>query len=119
LNEGRYFEAHDILEDFWHGYREPDRVLLQALIHTAVGFYHLDNGNLKGCRSQLWKACTQMSPYLPEYWDLLLEPLHSSMKKHIDVIDTQGQARAKSLDLPIRPRIQRSHRVAGGFLSNS
>jgi predicted metal-dependent hydrolase len=24
FNEGRYFEAHDILEDLWQGYREPD-----------------------------------------------------------------------------------------------
>jgi hypothetical protein len=119
FNEGRYFEAHDILEDFWHGYREPDRVLLQALIHAAVGFYHLDNGNLKGCRSQLSKACTKMSAYLPEYWGLMLDPLHSSLKKHIDLIDEQWQNRSKSLELPVRPRIQRSHRVAGGYLSIS
>lgn len=119
FNEGRYFEAHDILEDFWQGYRETDRVLLQALIHAAVGFYHLENGNLKGCRSQLLKACTKMRAYLPEYWDLLLEPLHSSMKEHVDLIDEQGHARADSFDLPVRPRIQRSHRVAGGFLSIS
>ncbi|MCX6142169.1 MAG: DUF309 domain-containing protein [Ignavibacteriales bacterium] len=119
FNGGRYFEAHDILEDFWEGYREPDRVLLQALIHAAVGFYHLDNGNLKGCRSQLSKACTKMRAYLPEYWDLLLEPLHSSMKEHIDLIDEQRHTRTDSLDLPVRPRIQRGHRVAGGFLSIS
>jgi len=119
FNEGRYFEAHDILEDFWQGYREPDRVLLQALIHAAVGFYHLDHGNLKGCRSQLSKACVKIGAYLPEYWDLLLEPLHSSMKKHIELIDDQGHTRTESLDLPVRPQVQRSHRVAGGFLSIS
>ena len=44
FNEGRYFEARDILEDFWQDYREPDRVLLQTLIHAAVGFCHLDKG---------------------------------------------------------------------------
>ena len=114
FNEGRYFEAHDILEDFWLGYREPDRVLLQALIHAAVGFYHLDNGNLRGCRSQLSKACSKMRAYLPEYWGLLLDPLHSSMQSHIELIDEQGQTRAESLDVPVRPRIQRGHRVAGG-----
>jgi len=119
FNEGRYFEAHDILEEFWQGYREPDRILLKALIHAAVGFYHLDNGNLKGCRSQLSKACTKTWTYLPEYWDLLLEPLHWSMKEHIDLIDEQRHSRAESLDLPVRPRIQRGNRVAGGSLSIS
>jgi hypothetical protein len=119
FNEGRYFEAHDILEDFWQEYREPDRVLLQALIHAAVGFYHLENGNLKGCRSQFSKACAKIGAYLPEYWDLLLEPLYASMKTHMDLIDERGHANAESLDLPVRPRIQRGHRVAGGFLSIS
>jgi predicted metal-dependent hydrolase len=119
FNEGRYFEAHDILEDFWQGYREPDRVFLQALIHAAVGFYHLDNGNLKGCRSQLLKACTKIRAYLPEYWDLFLEPLYSSMKEHINLIDDQGHTRTESPDSPVRPRIQRGHRVAGGYSSIS
>ena len=116
FNEGRYFEAHDVLEDFWHGYREPDRVLLQALIHTAVGFYHLENGNLKGCRSQLLKACTKMSSYLPEYWGLLLDPVHSSMKRHIEMIDEQGRTGVENLESSVRPRILRGHRVAGGQL---
>jgi predicted metal-dependent hydrolase len=119
FNEGRYFEAHDILEDFWQGYREPDRVLLQALIHSAVGFYHLDNGNLKGCRSQLAKACAKMGAYLPEYWGLDLAPLHASMRKQIDIIDVHWQTKAMSLELSVRPRIQRSHRVAGGYSSIS
>jgi predicted metal-dependent hydrolase len=119
FNEGRYFEAHDILEDFWQGYREPDRVFLQALIHAAMGFYHLDNGNLSGCRSQLSKACAKMSAYLPEYWGLMLDPLHSSMKKQIDLIDMEWQTKAKSLEIPVRPKIQRGHRTAGGELSIS
>ena len=58
-----------------------------------------------------------MRAYLPESWGLLVDPLHSSMKSHIDVIDEQGQTRAESLDLPVRPRTQRGHRVAGGYLS--
>jgi predicted metal-dependent hydrolase len=119
FNEGRYFEAHDILEDLWQGYREPDRVLLQALIHAAVGFYHLENGNFKGSRSQLWKACTKMNAYLPAYWGLLLGPLHSSLQKQIDMIDERWQPEAKSLEVLVRPRIQRGHRVAGGYSSIS
>ena len=41
FNERRYFEAHDVLEYLWQGYRDPDRAFLQALIQTAVGFYFL------------------------------------------------------------------------------
>jgi uncharacterized protein len=116
FNEGRYFEAHDILEDFWREYREIDRVLLQALIHAAVGYYHLDNGNPKGCRSQLSKACLKMSSYLPEYWGLILAPLYSSMQAQIECIDERWQLNAERSELLVRPRIQRCHRVAGGFL---
>jgi uncharacterized protein len=119
FNEGRFYEAHDLLEDLWQCYREPDRVLLQALIHTAVGFYHLDTGNLKGCRSQLLKACSKMSSYLPEHWGLQLAPLYTSISRQLELIDERGQSQGKRTELSVLPRIQRSHRDAGGLLSIS
>jgi hypothetical protein len=37
------------------------------LIQTAVGFYHLENGNYKGACSQFTKALAKLGHYLPEY----------------------------------------------------
>ncbi len=111
FNEGRYFEAHDILEDLWQGYREPDRVFLQALIQTAVGFYHLENDNLKGARSQLGKACVKLEAFLPLYWGLSVDLLYASLKDHLTILEASDRGGDKSSRIPERPRIQFS---AGG-----
>ena len=65
---GRYFEAHDIWEDFWHSLRGPDRRYLQGLIHLAVGAYHYGNGNSAGARSQWKKAVVKVGEYPKCHW---------------------------------------------------
>ncbi len=106
FNEGRYFEAHDILEDIWQGYREPDRIFLQALIHSAVGLYHLENENLKGARSQLSKACLKIEPYRPEYWGISVDILCASLKDLLRIIEAPERSGEKSSEFPERPRIK-------------
>jgi uncharacterized protein len=63
FNQGKFFECHDTLEDVWQGTRGPARDFLQGLIQIAVGFYHLDAGNLAGSRSQLEKGLARITPY--------------------------------------------------------
>ena len=106
FNEGRFFEAHDILEDLWHEYREPNRVFLQALIHTAVGFYHLENQNLKGARSQLTKAYAKFAPYVPEYWGIEVGSLHTSIEQCLSILAHDQDAATLGAALIERTRIQ-------------
>ena len=106
FNEGRYFEAHDVLEDLWQGYREPDRVFLQALIHSAVGLYHLENENFKGARSQLSKACAKIGPYRPEYWGISVDILYASLKDRLKILEASERGGKKDFELQERPRIQ-------------
>ncbi len=106
FNEGRFFEAHDILEDLWHGYREPDRVFLQALIHSAVGFYHLENDNFKGAWSQFSKACLKIEPYRPEYWGVKVELLYASLKDQLKILEAIDRVGKREIEFPERPRIQ-------------
>jgi hypothetical protein len=106
FNEGRYFEAHDVLEDLWHGYRESDRVFLQALIHSAVGLYHLENDNFKGARSQLSKACSKIEPYRPEHWGVSVDNLYVSLKDLMKILEGSERGGEKSIEFPERPRIQ-------------
>jgi len=43
FNSGRYYEAHDVLEDLWirQGKEHPDYAFLKGLIQLAGGFVHL------------------------------------------------------------------------------
>ncbi|HTY36663.1 MAG TPA: DUF309 domain-containing protein [Bacteroidota bacterium] len=106
FNAGRYFEAHDILEDLWHGYRDPDRVFLQALIHSAVGLYHLENDNPKGARSQLTKACLKMAPYGDAYWGVNVRLLYDSLKDQLLILEGVERSGGTSVESPERPEIR-------------
>ena len=51
-----YFQAHEEWEDLWSDYYLEDRKFVQALIQLSVSFYHVQNENLNGAKSQLEKA---------------------------------------------------------------
>lgn len=53
LQDGDYFEAHEVLEDRWRVSRSPS---LQGLIQFAAGLHHLSHGNLQGGRALWTKA---------------------------------------------------------------
>ena len=53
FDAGLYFEVHELLEPYWMRAGGGERKILQGLIQVAVGFHHLENGNLKGARSLL------------------------------------------------------------------
>jgi len=67
FNSRCFFEAHDSWEELWRETSGPERVFYQGLIQTAVGFYHLGNGNTRGALSQLGKALDKIERYLPTY----------------------------------------------------
>ena len=66
-NGGRFFEAHEALEDLWRPTRGEPRLFLQALIHFAVAFYHHQCGNKMGAERQLRKGLRKLAGYLPVY----------------------------------------------------
>jgi predicted metal-dependent hydrolase len=67
FNREFFFEAHDLWEELWMETTGNHRVFYQGLIQTAVGFYHLSNGNYKGACSQFGKALGKLDQYLPSY----------------------------------------------------
>ena len=80
-----FFEAHDTWEELWRETTGPHRLFYQGLIQTAVGFYHLSNGNFKGACSQLEKALSKLGEYLPQYGGIethsLLERITECLKE--------------------------------------
>jgi hypothetical protein len=61
LNQGRYFEAHETLEDVWRLVAGKERHFLQGLIQVAVGLHHLDCGNCEGARGVLRRAASNLA----------------------------------------------------------
>jgi uncharacterized protein len=98
IRAGRYFEAHEELEDEWRAAEPAERDFLQGLVHVAVAWYQAGRGNRNGCFRQLEKAERRLAPYAPEH-------------RSVDVAAVLAQVRAAaatveagSLELP-RPQI--------------
>ena len=50
FNTGKYFEAHEYLENAWRDEGREIRDLYRAVLQVAVGYYHLTRGNYTGAQ---------------------------------------------------------------------
>lgn len=93
FNREAFFEAHEVLEDLWHEYRDVDRPFIQGLIQIAAAFYHLQSHNLKGAISQFTKGNEKLARYLPTYWEVsvagLLEDVHDRLQQLSHATETK------------------------------
>ncbi len=104
FNAGRYFEAHEVLEDLWHDYRETDRTFIQGLIQISAGFYHFQCANWKGAASQLTKGIRKLEPYLPEHLGIVVSDFLNLIRPclHTAVdLETTKTTDSKSIEIPL------------------
>jgi predicted metal-dependent hydrolase len=86
FNSGRFFECHDTLEELWLGTQGPARAFFQGLIQIAVGFYHINQRNLRGGENQLDKGLQKLAAYGDFYGGVELAPLRSEVQSWLDRI---------------------------------
>jgi predicted metal-dependent hydrolase len=65
FDEGAFFEAHEILETFWVGYRGGDRDFYRGLIQAAVALHHAETGNALGAAGVAMRARVNLAPFAP------------------------------------------------------
>ncbi len=82
FNSERFFEAHEVLEDLWHEYRDVDRIFIQGIIQIAAAFYHLQSHNLKGAASQFTKGSEKLTRFLPVYKDVSVAKLLEDVQEN-------------------------------------
>src|SRR5215468_4803498 len=67
IRSGRYFEAHEELEEEWRAAPAEERDFYQGLVHVAVAWYQAGRGRPVATASQLEKAARRLGPYAPEH----------------------------------------------------
>jgi uncharacterized protein len=98
IRAGRYFDAHEELEDEWRTAPTEERDFLQGLVHVAVAWLHAERANRPGCERQLEKAARRLGPYAPEHRGVdVARVLH-------DVARARALVSRGSLELP-DPRV--------------
>lgn len=63
FNAGRFFEAHEWLEEVWQFERGPVRDLYKGLIQLAAGFVHASRGNRHGAIRLFSTGLGYLEPY--------------------------------------------------------
>jgi uncharacterized protein len=67
IRDGRYFEAHEELEEAWREAPAEERDFFQGLVHVAVAWYQAGRGRPVATASQLEKAARRLGPFAPEH----------------------------------------------------
>jgi uncharacterized protein len=67
IRRGRYFQAHEELEEAWRAAPAEERDFFQGLVHVAVAWYQAGRGRPVATASQLEKAARRLGPFAPRH----------------------------------------------------
>jgi len=67
IRAGRYFEAHEELEEAWRAAPAEERDFFQGLVHFAVAWYQAGRGRPVATGRQLEKAARRLGGFAPAY----------------------------------------------------
>jgi predicted metal-dependent hydrolase len=67
FNCGKFYEAHEVLEDVWRAAPAVEKPFLQGLIQIAVALHHYSQGNQAGAKSLLARGERNLAGYPEEY----------------------------------------------------
>ena len=67
IRVGRYFEAHEELEQAWRVAPAGERDFFQGLVHVAVAWYQAGRGRPVATGRQLDKATRRLGPFAPAH----------------------------------------------------
>ena len=65
FNQGRYFEAHEVLEEAWLAEPGPIRALYQGLLQVGVGLHHAAGGNRDGALRLIDRGSERLREFAP------------------------------------------------------
>lgn len=81
FNAGRFFESHEILEQFYQETGDADKPFLEALIELAVAFrLHADFGEIKGPVRMIYQALIRLENYPSSHLEIRVKDLSESME---------------------------------------
>jgi uncharacterized protein len=84
FNAGRYFEAHEVLEDGLENVPDHMWNLFLGLIQIAVGYHKVTQKLWRGAAQMLGRALEKVEPFPPEAAGLNLEALRQRVRADIE-----------------------------------
>jgi hypothetical protein len=101
FEDGRFFEAHELMEPAWMGSPEPaERDLDQGLIKLAAAYVHAGRGNALGMRKNLAGARRRLAAVVGAHGDAGRRAAEAARVDASEVLCRVDEALAALDDLP-------------------
>jgi len=99
FDEGRFYDAHEVLEDVWRGAQGEKKRFLQGLIQAAVALHHHSTGNTRGASSLLERSLKNLCADPGEFGEIPWQELKLALSRCREALSEGRQ-------LPPLPRLQ-------------
>lgn len=106
FNSREFYSCHDTLEALWMEALEPERRFYQGLLQIAVGYYHLGNGNWRGCVILLGEGLGKLRPFCPEHHQIDLGRFVDQNELNLGTLHALGPEKLNEFCLDQIPQIR-------------
>jgi predicted metal-dependent hydrolase len=107
FNEGKYFVAHESLEDAWHLEPDPDRRLYQGILQAGIAYMHARDGNAKGVFSMYERCRVWLWPWPDHCRTIDVGQIKTDLQKMVDEVERLGPDNLAELDKSLFTKIKR------------
>lgn len=97
---GKFFDAHEVLEDAWRREEGPQRERLHGLIHGAVAQHHHEKGNAEGAARQWVRAQVRLGDSVEDAG--FLSELARAVAPSLSALDARAKERLRLLEERLR-----------------
>jgi len=91
LNLGRYYEAHEALEDAWRASSAPSKLIMQGIVQIAVAMHHQSTGNFRGARSVLARAIRNLGQAEQGFGGLDMDDLRGQLTAWLAALQSDSR----------------------------
>jgi predicted metal-dependent hydrolase len=91
FNEGRYFQCHEILEEFYRDTEDSHKAFLEGLIELAAAFrLFCDFGETQGPVKMARQALMRFENFYPAFLDIRVKDLCEAVDRWVQEIEAPG-----------------------------
>lgn len=87
FNQGRFFDAHEVLEDVWRAAPHEEKKIWQGLVQVAVALHHHSTGNFVGMRSVMVRAMKNLAGHPRAFHGIQVPRLLKSLARWLEAFD--------------------------------
>ena len=106
FNTGRYFEAHETLEEIWLPSTPPLRDFYQGIIQIAAAFVHFQRNERPGTEGLLHRGLAKLAAFSPDFMGVEVAKLIEDVQRFRQALAGLGEQPMERLDRRLLPKIE-------------